>query len=106
VLVSTPELGRELVAAMAGHDSALLIGHGVVTTGDDIVTATMRAVKLETLCDLTLTGHMAKPGGAPTLPAADVAEVAEFVDRSQAVKIFARWTWDFYVRSLGPAAQL
>lgn len=106
VLISSRELGTELVSAMGSSDSALLIGHGVVTTGDDIVTATMRAVKLETLCDLTLTGHSAKPGGAPALAAHDVAEVAEFVDRSQAVKTFARWTWDFYVRSLGSAANL
>jgi ribulose-5-phosphate 4-epimerase/fuculose-1-phosphate aldolase len=106
VLISTEALGSDLARSMAGHDSALLVGHGVVTTGTDIVTATMRAVKLETLCDLTLAGHQAKVGGIPALPAADVAEVAEFVDRSRAVATFARWTWDFYVRALGSTANV
>jgi ribulose-5-phosphate 4-epimerase/fuculose-1-phosphate aldolase len=105
-LISTAVLGSDLARAMAGHDSALLIGHGVVTTGADIVAASIRAVKLETLCELTLAGHQAKIGGIPALPAADVAEVAEFVDRSQAVATFARWTWDFYVRALGSPANL
>jgi ribulose-5-phosphate 4-epimerase/fuculose-1-phosphate aldolase len=100
VLISTPSLGDDMVGAMGASNAALLIGHGVVTTGDEIVEATIRAVKLETLCDLILTAHMARPGGAPALPAADVEAVADFVDRSGAVKTFARWTWDYYARSL------
>jgi hypothetical protein len=63
-------------------------------------------VKLETLCELTLASHSARPGGAPALPADDVAEVIDFVERSQAVKTYARWTWDYYVRTLGSAAEL
>ena len=100
VLVSTPSLGDELAGAMGASNAALLIGHGVVTAGEEIVEATIRAVKLETLCDLILTAHLARPGGAPALPSADVEAVASFVDRSGAVKTFARWTWDHYARSL------
>jgi ribulose-5-phosphate 4-epimerase/fuculose-1-phosphate aldolase len=100
VLISTPSLAGDLVQAMGTSNAALLIGHGVVTAGDEIVEATIRAVKLETLCDLILTAHMARPGGAPPLAPADVEGVADFVDRSGAVKTFARWTWDHYARSL------
>jgi ribulose-5-phosphate 4-epimerase/fuculose-1-phosphate aldolase len=100
VLISTPSLAADLVRAMGTSNAALLIGHGVVTAGDEIVEATIRAVKLETLCDLILTAHMARPGGAPPLAPADVEGVADFVDRSGAVKTFARWTWDHYARSL------
>jgi ribulose-5-phosphate 4-epimerase/fuculose-1-phosphate aldolase len=100
VLISTPSLAADLVQAMGTSNAALLIGHGVVTAGDEIVEATIRAVKLETLCDLILTAHMARPGGAPPLTPADVEGVTDFVERSGAVKTFARWTWDHYARSL------
>jgi ribulose-5-phosphate 4-epimerase/fuculose-1-phosphate aldolase len=103
VLISTPSLADDLVRAMGTSNAALLIGHGVVTAGEEIVEATIRAVKLETLCDLILTAHMARPGGAPALPPADVEAVADFVDRTGAVKTFARWTWDHYARSLATA---
>lgn len=106
VLIGTPQLGRDLVQVMAGRDCALLVGHGVVTAGEDIVEATMRAVKLETLCDLTMSSHTAKPGGAPSLPPGDVSEVAAFVDGPHAAKTYANWTWAYYVRALGAAANL
>jgi ribulose-5-phosphate 4-epimerase/fuculose-1-phosphate aldolase len=106
VLISTPELGRELVQSMADHDCALLVGHGVVTVGEDIIDATMRAVKLETLCDLTMSSHAVRPGGAASLPSQDVTDVTAFVDGSGAAKNYAKWTWDYYVRTLGVAAHL
>jgi ribulose-5-phosphate 4-epimerase/fuculose-1-phosphate aldolase len=106
VLISTQTLGVELAETMESSDAALLIGHGVVTVGEDIVTATMRAVKLETLCDLTLAARSVDHAGAPALSERDVTEVSDFVDSSQAVRIFARWTWDYYVRALGAGAEL
>jgi ribulose-5-phosphate 4-epimerase/fuculose-1-phosphate aldolase len=105
VLISTRALGDDLAETMGDSNAALLIGHGVVTAGDEIVEATIRAVKLETLCDLILTAHLARPGGAPALPPADVEAVTDFVDRTGAVKTFARWTWDHYARSLTPVGR-
>jgi ribulose-5-phosphate 4-epimerase/fuculose-1-phosphate aldolase len=53
VLIRTPELGREVVAAMDGADVAILRGHGVVTVGDSVPQATLRAldlVELSAIC--------------------------------------------------------
>jgi ribulose-5-phosphate 4-epimerase/fuculose-1-phosphate aldolase len=53
VLIRTPELGREVAAAMGGADVGILRGHGVVTVGDSVPQATLRAldlVELSSIC--------------------------------------------------------
>jgi ribulose-5-phosphate 4-epimerase/fuculose-1-phosphate aldolase len=53
VLIRTPELGREVVAAMHGADVGILRGHGVVTVGESVPQAILRAldlVELSSIC--------------------------------------------------------
>lgn len=106
VLISTQSLGVELVEAMDQSDTCLLVGHGVVTTGPDVVTATLRAVKLETLSRLTLEAHQATGDGPRRLADADIDEVNGFVRGANAAVVGGRWIWEFYVRSLGANADV
>jgi ribulose-5-phosphate 4-epimerase/fuculose-1-phosphate aldolase len=99
VLISTPELGRELADTLADKSACLLRGHGVVTTGPDIKVATVNAIKLETLADITLRAHAVKADPSPISPE-DVAGVSGFVDRAGAATTYASWTWDFYLRKV------
>lgn len=54
VLISRPDLGAELVGAMAGKDVCLLRGHGIVTVGSSVQAATARALELERLAETTV----------------------------------------------------
>jgi ribulose-5-phosphate 4-epimerase/fuculose-1-phosphate aldolase len=104
VLISTAELGSDVADAMKDADACLLLGHGVVTTGKDIVDATVRAIKLETLAELTMRSHAV--GRAPqAISDEDIVGVHGFLDSSRAAGTFAQWTWDFYVNSLGDMAR-
>lgn len=98
VLVRTPELGRQLVAAMGASKECLLRGHGVVTVGASVPEATMRAVKLEAMAELTLQIH--RTGLEPhLLSEQDVAETMDAWTSREAT--FHAWTWEFYRSKLG-----
>lgn len=98
VLVRTPELGQQLVAAMGEAKVCLLRGHGVVTVGASVPEATMRAVKLEAMSELTLQIH--QTGLAPQLlTEQDVAETMPSWTPREAT--FLAWTWEFYRKKLG-----
>lgn len=103
VLISDRELGGALAAAMGEADACLLRGHGVVAVGEDVQQATVRAIKLETLADLTLGLHNVAGAEPILLSPEDRAEVAEFVSSRNAARTYAQWTWDFYLRSLSAA---
>jgi ribulose-5-phosphate 4-epimerase/fuculose-1-phosphate aldolase len=97
VLVRTPELGQQLVAAMGDAKVCLLRGHGVVTVGASVPEATMRAVKLEAMSALTLELHQI--GRSPTLLSdLDIAETMPSWTPREAT--FLYWTWEFYKRKL------
>jgi L-fuculose-phosphate aldolase len=49
-LITTPELGAAVAAALGGHNALLLVNHGVVTVGGDLPTAVLGAVFLEKAC--------------------------------------------------------
>ncbi len=97
VLIRTPELGQQLVAAMGDAKVCLLRGHGVVTVGASVPEATMRAVKLEAMSALTLELHQL--GRTPHhLSDLDIAEtMPSWTPREET---FLRWTWEFYKRKL------
>jgi ribulose-5-phosphate 4-epimerase/fuculose-1-phosphate aldolase len=106
VLISGPELGRALAATLGDLDACLLRGHGSVTVGDDLQQATVRAIKLETLAELTLSLR-AVPGAAPTLLSdEDIKEVSAFITSRNAAATYAHWTWDHYRLLLGQAADV
>lgn len=97
VLVRTPELGQQLVAAMGNAKVCLLRGHGVVTVGASVPEATIRAVKLEAMSELSLQLH--NTGLEPTLLTdQDIAEtMPSWTPREET---FLRWTWEFYKRKV------
>jgi ribulose-5-phosphate 4-epimerase/fuculose-1-phosphate aldolase len=49
-LILTPELGREVAAAIGDRNALLLVNHGIVTVGPDVPTAVLTAVILERAC--------------------------------------------------------
>jgi len=62
-LIVTPELGREVAAAIGDRNALLLVNHGVVTVGPDVPTAVMTAVVLERACRTQL---LAMAAGDPS----------------------------------------
>ena len=98
VLISTPELGRQMVAKMGDSLVCLLQGHGVVTVGVDVPDATVRAIKLETLAEITVQAH--GTGRVPkTLTDEDVRiSMAAWKPHSH---VYTKWVWEFYRRKLG-----
>jgi 3,4-dihydroxyphthalate decarboxylase len=63
VLVRTPELGRQVAAAIGDSDACILRGHGVVTVGESVQDATMRALDLAELSRIS--AEVAALGGRP-----------------------------------------
>jgi len=49
-LILTPELGRDLAATVGDRNVALMVHHGLVACGPDVVTAVIYAVFLERAC--------------------------------------------------------
>ena len=106
VLISNRELGGAVAATMTDADACLLRGHGVVTVGADVQQATIRAIKLETLADLTLSLRSVPDARPAVLTADDIDAISGFVASRDAAKKYAYWTWDFYRHSLGTAADI
>ncbi|PXY24529.1 aldolase [Prauserella flavalba] len=74
VLVNTPELGRELVAALGQKSVCVLRGHGLVTTGGTVAEALSRALNVDALARMIL--KAASTGDAPvSLPEADLTQL-------------------------------
>jgi ribulose-5-phosphate 4-epimerase/fuculose-1-phosphate aldolase len=49
-LILTPQLGREVAAALGQAGALLMVNHGIVTVGPDLPTAVLRAIALEQAC--------------------------------------------------------
>jgi ribulose-5-phosphate 4-epimerase/fuculose-1-phosphate aldolase len=76
VLIGTPELAREMMAAMGDRDVVILAGHGLVTTGTSIASAMVKALQVDRLARLTLAAHAV--GVVPqAISAADRAELPD-----------------------------
>jgi L-fuculose-phosphate aldolase len=52
ILVSTPELGSELAAAMGGSKTCMMRGHGITTAGPSIEDASLYAIQLNLLATM------------------------------------------------------
>ena len=63
-LILTPELGRDVAAALGERNAIFLVHHGIVTVGPDVPTAVMTAVLLERACRAQL--RAAAAGGPRT----------------------------------------
>ena len=79
LLIDGKEIAGELIEAMAGHDTCLMRGHGITVVGATVEQATIRALKLEVLAEVTwqLATSGREVGELPE------DEVAAFLGRSQ-----------------------
>jgi 3,4-dihydroxyphthalate decarboxylase len=76
ILITRRELAAEMLAAMKGGPFCVLRGHGITVTGDTVEQATVRAVDLHVLLDVTV--QLAQLGAGPEpVPAADIAELPD-----------------------------
>jgi 3,4-dihydroxyphthalate decarboxylase len=75
VLVTRPELGREVAAALGDRPVCILRGHGIVSTGETVEQAVVRALNLESLAKVTLAASVHRP--PDVLPDADIAELPD-----------------------------
>jgi ribulose-5-phosphate 4-epimerase/fuculose-1-phosphate aldolase len=76
VLIRRRELALEMVEAMAGSDVCLLRGHGITVGGDTVEQATVKAVNLHVLLEVTL--QLAQLGAdAPEVEERDLAELPD-----------------------------
>jgi ribulose-5-phosphate 4-epimerase/fuculose-1-phosphate aldolase len=73
-LILTPELGRDLAAAVGDRPAAFMVHHGIVTCGPDVVSAVMGAVLLERACRTQI---RAIAGGGPKTWSSDEEALAK-----------------------------
>ncbi|HTI78209.1 MAG TPA: class II aldolase/adducin family protein [Mycobacterium sp.] len=87
VLVRTPQLGRAVAAAIGDHGACILRGHGIVTTGESVEQATLRALDLAELSRIST--EVALLGGRPqVLPDDDMRELP---DLGSSFNDLSRW---------------
>jgi ribulose-5-phosphate 4-epimerase/fuculose-1-phosphate aldolase len=87
VLIRTPALGREMVAAMRGGPVVILRGHGVTSAAGSIQQAVLQAISLDELARMSLQVRAA--GG--TLRDIDDADWADLPDLGPSFTADAAW---------------
>jgi ribulose-5-phosphate 4-epimerase/fuculose-1-phosphate aldolase len=94
-LILTPELGRDLAAAVADRNAAFMVHHGIVTCGPDVVTAVMAALLLERACRTQI---RARAGGGPETWSSDEEALSK---RGHCYPPeLLRQAWDYLARRL------
>jgi ribulose-5-phosphate 4-epimerase/fuculose-1-phosphate aldolase len=100
ILINRQELGQDLVKAMGPRDCCLMKGHGITAVGPTVETATLLALRLEELADMTV--EIAKMGReAPSISAEDLAAFGYGVEQPPARSNIPRgeeWTWAAFVK--------
>lgn len=91
-LILTPELGRDVAATVGTRNAMLLVHHGIVTCGTDVVSAVMYAVFLERACRTNL---RALAAGGPATWSSDEEALA----KREHVYSFSQ-AWDYLARRL------
>jgi ribulose-5-phosphate 4-epimerase/fuculose-1-phosphate aldolase len=100
ILISSPELGRDLVSTMGGRSASLLTGHGIVTVGRSVEQATVTAIKVETVAEVTL--QVAQAGrSAPDISLQDQQILGAMTQQHGVDMPVNQWTFDLYARALG-----
>jgi ribulose-5-phosphate 4-epimerase/fuculose-1-phosphate aldolase len=87
LLVTNPERGRDLAAALGGANAGHLQGHGIVSVAADVQTATVQAIMLEQLAEANLRILLA--GRRPRVIAPD--EIAEL--QREMAPVEGRWAY-------------
>jgi ribulose-5-phosphate 4-epimerase/fuculose-1-phosphate aldolase len=99
VLIDSPERAVELLAAMHGHDTCIMTGHGITVVGATIEQATIRAINLEVLARIHWDLHSAGIQPQPIAP----EDLATFLARTAGGSVIPggdAWTWRSYERLL------
>jgi 3,4-dihydroxyphthalate decarboxylase len=99
ILVNSFAVADELEEAMRGSDVCLMRGHGITVLGRTVEEATIRAIKLESLAQVTW--QLAASGR--TVPDISTADREAFAARERAGGTLARgeeWLWRHYSRLL------
>ena len=97
VLITRPELAREMVAAMGSRPVCILLGHGITVAAESVEQATVLAVNLNEL--LTITVELAWLGATPgTVRAEDLDELPDL-----GAGFNDELTWQSLVAELGDA---
>ena len=87
VLVTRRELALEMIAAMGDADVCLMRGHGITVAADSVERATVLAVNLHVLVDITV--QLAMLGARP--PQVDERDFAELPDLGSAFNDMLPW---------------
>lgn len=87
LLVTSPERGRDLAAALGDRPLCYLQGHGIVSVAADLRTATVTAIALEQLAEANL--RLRQAGLTPRIITPE--EVAEL--RRELASIDGRWAY-------------
>jgi L-ribulose-5-phosphate 4-epimerase len=91
-LILTRELGRDLAATVDGRNAALMVRHGLVTCGSDVVAAVMTAAFLERACRANM---RALAAGGPKTWSSDEEALAK------RAHVYAfQPAWDYLARRL------
>jgi ribulose-5-phosphate 4-epimerase/fuculose-1-phosphate aldolase len=101
VLIRTAALAVQLAEVMGERSVCLMRGHGITVVGASVEEATVRAIRLETLAEITLSA--AQTGRTP--PDLDRADIEDFVGPPgapvpPALTRGSEWVWKHYLRML------
>jgi 3,4-dihydroxyphthalate decarboxylase len=93
-LVSRPELATPLIQMMGEKHVCIMRGHGVTVSGATVEEATVRALNLNVLTQVTL--QVAQTGRhAPDIPPEDAAELPDLGSTFD-----VKWVWRHYIKKL------
>lgn len=97
VLVRDRSTADALVASLGDAPACLMRGHGVTVVGTSVEQATLRALRLEHLAEMTWELHKVGFGG--DLPAEELAAFAS-ARKQPLLPDGERWTWRHYARQV------
>jgi len=87
ILVTTPELGRDLAATLGGERFCHLRGHGIASVAEDVRHATVGAAMLEQLAEVSL--RAAQTGLTPKVVTPEEIEILQ----GQLAGVEGRWAY-------------
>lgn len=101
ILITSPELAADFIAAMGERDCCLLKGHGITSVGPSVEAATLLALRLESLAranlDIALTGRV-----APAISEQDMETFRDVIREGlgTAIPKSTQWIWAHLVQLL------
>lgn len=103
ILISRPELGQDLVKAMGDRSICLMKGHGITSVGASVETATIQALRLDSLANMILEiAHLGRE--APSISQEDLEAfgfAGEGAGRPRGnIPRGEEWVWAHYVQLL------